>query len=274
MKFRSLFCALILLYLASLSVHAQVLVLVHGYQGQGGSWRVSGITHVLDKAGWEDGGHLRIHKDKKVINYRLARRIQDKTFYTLDMPSEAPIAIQAQFLATFLKAISSHHPGESMNLAGFSAGGLISRMYMVTRKSDEPKIAMLITIATPHLGTHMAEIGAKLQRTPLAWITPYMGAGTFNRSANLYRELKFEEYGNFLYWLNRQVHPRAKYISIVRVSSSLLGGDFIVPSFSQNMNNVIALRGSSSVVQSTGGHELTFQDALLLTQLMLIERQI
>jgi pimeloyl-ACP methyl ester carboxylesterase len=259
MKFRIFFNALVLLYLASFNTHAQVLVLVHGHQGQGGSWRESGITHVLDKAGWEDGGHLRIHKDKEVINYRLARMIQDKTFYTLDMPSEAPIAVQAQFLATFLKAISSHHPGESMNLAGFSAGGLVSRMYMVARKSDEPKIAMLVTIATPHLGTHMAEIGAKLQRTPLAWITPYMGAGTFNRSAN---------------WLNRQVHPTAKYVSIVRSSSSLLGGDFIVPSFSQNMNNVIALRGNSSVVHSTGGHELTFQDALLLTQLMLIERQI
>jgi len=274
MKYRTFLNVFILLYCVSFGAQAQVLVLVHGYQGQGGSWREAGITHVLDKAGWEDGGHLRVDKNNKVINYRQARKVQDRTFYTIDMPSDASIIVQARFLASFLKAITKHHPGESLNLAGFSAGGLVSRMYMVVRKNDEPKIATLITIATPHLGTHMAEIGAKLQRTPLAWITPYMGASTFNRSAPLYRELKFEEYGNFLYWLNRQVHPTAKYISIVRASSSLLGGDFIVPTFSQNMNNVIALRGSSSVVHSTGGHELTFKDALLLTQLMMIERQI
>jgi imidazolonepropionase-like amidohydrolase len=32
-----------------------VMVLVHGYLGPGSSWRLSGITHVLNRAGWEDG---------------------------------------------------------------------------------------------------------------------------------------------------------------------------------------------------------------------------
>ena len=274
MRIRTLFSSFLLLWIASFTVNAQVLVLVHGYMGQGGSWRVAGITHVLDRAGWEDGGHLRIGENKEVVNYRQGRSGQDKTFYTLDMPSEAPVAIQAQFLATFMKAISSHHPGESLNLVGFSAGGLVARMYMVVRRDDEPRVASLVTIATPHLGTQLAEIGNKLRQTPLAWVTPFMGASTFNRSGALYRELSPEEPGNFLYWLNRQVHPKAKYISIVRISSSFMGGDFIVPTYSQDMNNVIALRGSSSQVRSTGGHELTFQDALLLTQLMMIERQI
>ena len=274
MKLRIFFVWFIILTAVSFSASAQVLVLVHGYMGQGGSWRVAGITHVLDRAGWEDGGHLRIAEQHQVVNYRQGRSGQDKTFYTLDMPSDAPIAVQAKFLATFMKAISSHHPGESLNLAGFSAGGLVARMYMVVRRQDEPKVASLVTIASPHMGTQIAEIGAKLQQTPLGWVAPFMGAGSFTRSGQLYRELRPEAPGNFLYWLNRQVHPKAKYISIVRTSNSFMGGDFIVPAYSQDMNNVIALRGSASVVRSSGGHELTFQDALLLTQLMIIERQI
>lgn len=272
MSVRGLFIVTVLLVQA-LPVHAQVLVLVHGYLGQGASWRVSGITHVLDRAGWEDGGHLRLQGDQ-VVNYRQGRPGHDKTFYTLDIPGAAPIAVQTQYLAAYMKAINRHHPGESLNIAGFSAGGLVARMYMVTRKTDEPRVASLVTIATPHLGTHLAEIGSKLQQTPLAWITPLMGASEFNYSDMLYKDLKPEAPGTFLYWLNRQVHPKARYVSIIKTGNSLIGSDIIVPKTSQNMNNVVALRGASRVLQSPGMHELTFQDAILLLQLLKVERQI
>ena len=273
MKMRSLFALVLTLWLTPMMAHAQVLVLVHGYLGQGGSWRLSGTTHVLDRAGWEDGGHLRIEQGE-VVNYRRGMSGQDRTFYTLDMPSEAPVMVQSKILAQYMKAIGQQHPGESLNIAGFSAGGLIGRTYMVMRKEDEPRVATLITISTPHLGTQLAEVGSQLQQTPLSWVAPFVGAGAFNRSDVLFRDMRPEEPGNFLYWLNRQVHPSANYVSIVKGGDSFLGGDFVVPAYSQNMNNVIAIRGMSDIIRSTGGHMLTYNDALLLVQIMLVGRQI
>jgi pimeloyl-ACP methyl ester carboxylesterase len=273
MNMRSIFGWIILIWLLPFSLHAQVLVLVHGYLGQGSSWRLSGVTHVLNRADWEDGGHLRIENDQ-VVNYRKGMSGQDRTYYTLDMPSEAPVMVQAELLANYMKAISDQHPGESLNIAGFSAGGLIGRAYMVMRRDDEPKVASLVTIATPHLGTQLAELGNKLQQTPLSWVAPFLGASEFNRSDVLFRDMRPEQPGTFLYWLNRQVHPTANYISIVKGGNSFMGGDFVVPAYSQNMNNVIALRGTANIIRSTGGHMLTYEDALLLVQIMLLSRQI
>lgn len=273
MKVRCFFCLLVMLWLVSFTAHAQVLVLLQGYLGHGSSWRMAGVTHVLDRAGWEDGGHLDI-QNGKVVNYRAGRAGQDKTFYTLEMPSEAPVLTQADKLAIYMKAIARFHPGESLNIAGFSAGGVVGRTYMVQRRDDEPKVASLVTIATPHLGSHLAELGLKLQDTPLTWFTPFMGAGSFNRSDALFHDLRPEESGAFLYWLNRQVHPKARYVSIIKTGSSLFDSDFIVPVYSQNMNNVIALRGSSVVLRTRGGHMLNYQDAVLLVQLMIIGNQI
>ena len=147
MKVRCFFCLVLVFWLLSFAAHAQVLVLIQGYIGHGSSWRMSGITHVLDRAGWEDGGQLSI-QDGKVVNYQSGKAGQDKTFYTLDLPLEAPVLTQAEKLATYMKAIAKYHPGESLNIAGFSSGGVIARTYMVQRKDDEPKVASLVTIAT------------------------------------------------------------------------------------------------------------------------------
>lgn len=273
MKMRRFFALLIFAWLMPFTVHAQVLVLLHGYLGQGSSWRLTGVTHVLNRAGWEDGGHLRIENDE-VLNYRKGMSGQDRTYYTLEMPSEAPVMVQSRLLARYMKAISQNHPGESLNIAGFSSGGIVGRAYMVMRKDDEPRVATLVTIATPHLGTQLAELGTRLQQTPLSWMAPFVGASEFNRSDVLFREMRPEQPGTLLYWLNRQEHPTANYISVIKGGNSFLGGDFVVPAYSQNMNNVIALRGTSNIIRSTGGHMLTYEDALLLVQIMLLSRQI
>ncbi|MCW8962908.1 MAG: alpha/beta hydrolase, partial [Gammaproteobacteria bacterium] len=272
MKYRSFFTLVVLMWLLPLNAHAQVLVLLQGYLGPGSSWRASGVTHILDRADWVDGGHLRIENDK-VVNYR-KQFGQDRTFYTLKMPTEAPVMVQAKLLAKYMKDIGKQHPGESLNIAGFSAGGIIGRTYMVMRKDDEPKVATLITISTPHLGTHLAEVGSKIRRSPLSSFTPFIGAGSFDRSDALLKDMHPEEYGNFLYWLNRQTHPRARYVSVIKGGRSFIGGDFVVPAYSQNMNNVVALWGMSTTVRLTGTHMLSHVDALLLVQQMLIGQQI
>ena len=260
--------------LLSVQVQAQILILIHGYPGQGGNWRDAGMTHILQSAGWQDGGHLRL-QNRRVIDYRLVNpHLNDKTFYTLDMPYEAPINIQSALLARYMRSINARHPGESLNLSGFSAGGVVARMYMVNRQSDEPRVATLTTIASPHLGTYLAEMGIRLHDNPLTWMMPYPGAEIFHRSGRLFQDLLPERPGNFLYWLNRQRHPAATYISIIRQDLPPPGGDMMVSGTSQNMNNIPALRGRSYVLPTTGGHRLTFQDVLWLVQLMQRERQI
>ena len=269
------FLLLLINYLFSGQIQAQILVLIHGYPGKGiGNWRHAGVANVLELAGWEDGGHLHL-QDNRVTNYRLVNpQLSDKTYYTLDMPYEAPIKIQSEFLARYMKAISIRHPGESLNLSGFSTGGIVARMYMVNRKAGEPRVATLVTVASPHLGTYLADIDIRLRENLLTWMMPYSGADIFERSGGLFLDLIPERPGNLLYWFNRQWHPEAVYISIIRQDLPFPGGNMIVGNISQNMNNVAALRGRSHTLFTTGGYRLTLQDALWLVQLMRWERQI
>ena len=110
MKIKGLIIVLLLLF--SNVAQAHVLVLVHGYLSKGGSWREAGVTRVLDSSGWKDGGHLRI-VGERITNYHPATGKANQTYYTLDMPSEAPLVLHAKFLANYMSAIQQRHAGES-----------------------------------------------------------------------------------------------------------------------------------------------------------------
>jgi hypothetical protein len=61
-----------------------------------------------------------------------------------------------------------------------------------------------------------------------------------------------------------QPHPDIHYISIIRLDKDHKGGDKYVPAFSQNMNNVPALFGKSSVYITPASHSLAPQDASII----------
>lgn len=252
-----------LLAVSPLVVSAEVLVLIHGYLGDSTNWRQSSISEQLEAVGWTDGGVLG-------PGWRWPGGVgspREKTYYTVDLPTEAPLQVQLQHFTTYLDAVRSLHRGEQLILVGHSAGGVLARLYMVS--SPQTGAAVLVTIASPHLGTDTAEIGAAVGSTPLAWLAPLIGAGVFNRSQALYRDLVRERPGSLLFWLNRQPHPDALYVSIVRQSDSLTGlGDLLVPTWSQDMNNVPALRGRAQVLTTPGGHMLSPQDGKLLIQVL------
>jgi hypothetical protein len=128
-------------------------------------------------------------------------------------------------------------------------------------------VGALVTIASPHLGTDTAEIGSLIGQTPLSWFAPMVGAGTLNRSQALYRDLSRENPQGVLFWLNRQPHPAARYVSVVRADSSLLG-DLVVPSASQDMNHVPALRGRSVRIEVRDGHGLSPGDGPVLVEIL------
>ena len=245
------------------AARAEVAVLVPGYLGGPGDGRTSGITGSLERAGWRDGGDL--GRRPGPTSGPAQGGMGPRTFYTLALPTEAPLGPQAQVLGGYLDLIRARHPGEGLTLVGHSAGGVVARLYMV--QNPRSGVTTLVSIASPHLGTDTAEIGALLGQTPLAMFAPMVGAGTLNRSQGLYRDLSRENPQSVLFWLNRQPHPPARYVSVVRSDDSLLG-DLVVPTWSQDMNQVPALRGRSARVEVQDGHGLSAADGRVLTEIL------
>jgi len=248
--------SLLFILLLSLPAHAgHTLVLIHGYLGDGSTWQATGIVSALEAAGWQEAGHLIPNGPQPVAPNSMERYV-----YTVTLPSEAPLPAQAQWLDFYLRQLQKRHPKNSLILVGHSAGGVVARLVMVV--SGIP-VQGLITIASPHLGTDKAEWGSMLSNSPFSWFAPFFGLDTLNRSKGLYWDLVREHPASLLFWLNRQSHPSAFYASIVRVD-----GDKWVPAYSQDMNDVAALRGLAITVTSEGTHSLQVADGPVLTSLL------
>ena len=243
---------------------ADALVLVHGYLGDANSWFSSGVAAGLRRAGWRFGGVLTASRQGIGLQ---GGEAGDKLFYVMTLPSEAPLEVQISYLEPMLDAVRKRHPNEPMSIVGHSLGGLLGRFAMVRR--PDLKVAALVTIASPHLGTDKAELALLAGSTPLSMMAPMLGAGTLNRSRSLYAELVPQKPGNFLGWLNYQQHPQALYFSVIRTGKGSVSiGDMVVPAYSQDMNNVAALRGSSRVARSNEGHTLAPGDARYILMAM------
>ncbi len=262
---RSVFLACLFVIAFSRLVLADTLLLVPGYLGSAQSWRGNGVAFGLDRAGWRDAGHLIAGPFGVMapgIKVRAKRR-----FYTLDIPTEAPLAVQADLLARYVALVQKRHPGERVILAGHSAGGVVSRLAMVRY----PRLGIygLITIASPHLGSRMADLGRNISNSPLSWFAPFMGVNTINRSRILYHDLGREGPHNILGWLNRTRHPAARYVSIIRsVNGNPVDGDQVSVGWRQDMNMVPALRGQAQTIVSYGNHALRPADGWLIAQIL------
>ena len=75
------------------------------------------------------------------------------------------------------------------------------------------------------------------------------------------------ESGNVLFWLNQQPHPNIRYYAVVRQTPFALG-DELVPAYSQDLNNVPALRGRAEVLVTSAGHSLNPNDGVLLAGIL------
>lgn len=253
------------------AANADTLVLVQGYLGTAGSWRASGIVPILHQRGWTDAGHLYVGPNGRLVSTVAAPQSTNR-LYTLDLPTEAPIAVQAQVLSANVAEIASRHPGEKIAVAAHSAGGVVARYEMVT--NPKTQIGTLVTIASPHLGTSTAEVGSMIGNSPLSWVAPFFGASTINRSQVLYRDLWRDGPYTMLGWLNRQPHPKARYVSVIRSADvrAPYAGDSVVAGWSQDMNVVPALAGRAERFVSPGDHGLRTDDGLLIADLLAAPR--
>lgn len=251
---------LALLLTAAGAVQAQVAVLVHGYLGDRESWQEAGIEARLGEAGWRDAGAV-VPSPRGMVRAAPEPAPRTPAFYTVELPSEAPVLLQARVLDRALAPVRRAHPEAPLILVGHSAGGVVARAWMVGH--PETPVRALVTVASPHLGTDRAGLGLAAGHSPLGLFAPFMGLGSLNRSQGLYADLTPERPGNLLHWLNRQPHPEAAYISVVRA-----GDDPVVPAASQHLGNVAALGGRARSVTTSSGHLLEGADGAVLARIL------
>ncbi len=257
-----------MLGLVSLGARADVLVLVHGYLGDAGSWDRSGITNVLQQHGWARAGVFTTGPAGVQLMPAQGQHSVRK-FYSVDLPSEAPILIQVYQLNEVLATIERTHAGEPVALVGHSAGGVVARAALV--RGGARNVKALVTIASPHLGTKRAEDALDVTDIPfpISLVTDFLGGDSYDtamRSRSLYVDLVRPLPGSLLYWLNAQPHPDIEYFSVVRADVG--PGDSIVPAYSQDMNNVPALHGRSSLVTIPVHHGLEPLDGAVIVNLL------
>ncbi|RLJ16069.1 hypothetical protein DJ030_08775 [bacterium endosymbiont of Escarpia laminata] len=256
---------LLFLGLQSLPASPDVLVLVHGYLGSASSWETSGVNAILAQNGWQRAG---LATPQGILPGSGSNAVNK--VYPVELPSLAPIAVQANLLGGMISAISARHPGESLILAGHSAGGVVARMVLVQGRA--PKVKRLITIGSPHLGTIRAvqALDATDSSGPFGIIKDFFGGDLYDLvqdSWGVLIDLTPAQPGSLLYWLNAQQHPDIDYISVMR-SGPVGIGDEMVPVFSQDMNNVPALAGKSQRFVVAASHELQPADGVGLVNIL------
>ena len=267
----SLFILLLLVIdLISGMARADVLLLVHGFLGDANSWERSGVNTILDGNGWRRAG---LFVGTPAGPQLFERDFGDATnkVYVANLPSEAPLIVQAEILNEMLDQLSARFPGEAMIVAGHSAGGLVARAAIVKQPRDNLKA--LITIASPHLGTWRAGQALDITRSqgPFELVKRFIGGNDYvalKHSRALMIDLLPGATSNFTHWLNLQPHPDIRYVSVVRTNPAGLPGDDLVPGYSQDMNNVPALHGRSEVVYTPTGHYLKAADAFTLLDIL------
>ncbi|HFD78816.1 MAG TPA: alpha/beta fold hydrolase [Gammaproteobacteria bacterium] len=271
--FRQWFLSVIFLTIFSLqAAYADVLVLVHGYASDAATWEASGVNYELQANGWSRAGVL---VPGLAVPSPVVQGSPNKSF-AVELPAAAPLLVQADVLRHALDVVRQRYPDERLVLVGHSAGGVVARLVLLG--GNPYRVDELITIASPHLGTVRAAQGLDIVDSKpffcpgpgIDFLKHVVGGSDYDYleySRGVLIDLLPAESGNILAWMNQQPHPDIRYVSIVREAPFALGDD-IVPAYSQDMNNVPALRGRSQVLYTPAGHSLNPQDGALLARIL------
>lgn len=252
------------------SARADVLLLVHGYQGNVFSWEQSGVTTVLHQFGWKRAGLL-LGSPKGLIPVPQQWQDADNKVINLLLNSEAPLNGQANVFTAALRWVNDRYPGEKIIVVGHSLGGVVARLGMV--RHGAPQVKALITIASPHLGTALAYEGLDEidDPFPINKIKEFFGGSkydTLKRSQGMLRDIVPALPGRLLHWLNTRQHPPIKYFSVVRSTVHGALGDPIVPGFSQDMANVAAIGPNSTRIIQGFAHPLSVLDGYAIVNIL------
>ena len=270
-----IFIVLLLAMSGSRLALAEMAVLVHGYATDLSTWDRSGVTAVLESAGWKRGGVLLPGPAGYSLHGPPAEGAA-RRFYLVALPATAPLAIQAGQLASALAVLRDRYPDEPLILTGHSAGGVVARL--VVLGGNPWRISKLVTIASPHLGTVRAAQGLEVADGKpffcpgpgIDFMKHLVGGENYDyleASRGVLFDLLPPAPGNFMEWLARQEHPKIAYVAVVREGPFWIG-DELVPAWSQDLGNVPSLKGRVEVVRSLSSHGLTPADGRLLAELL------
>ena len=251
------------LLFTSIPAHADVMLLIHGYLGDANSWEKSGINNELHQQGWKRAGVFQGSSQGPQL-FITENKTAENHVYVATLPSDTPVMLQADVLKSIIDIIHQNHGHDKIILVGHSAGGVVARMALIRHQLQD--IKALITIAAPHIGTGRADqaLDITANHGPFNMVKSFVGGrdyDTLKHSRGLMVDLRHPQPGNMLYWLNSQPHPDIHYASIIRLNNDGATGDYYVPGFSQNMNNVPALQGKSATYTTPTNHFLKRQDA-------------
>lgn len=256
--------------LATISVRADVLLLIHGYQGNVMSWERSGVSPLLQQFGWKRAAVL-IATPVGIQPIQMKWQNADNKVVFLQMNSEVQLLGQANVVTGAMRWINDRYPSEPIIIVGHSLGGVAARLALV--KNGASNVKALITIASPHLGTVLAYRGLEELDDPLPirMMKEFFGGSTYDtlqRSKGLLHDIVPEVPGKILYWLNTRQHPPIRYFSIVRTTVNGMLGDPIVPGHSQDMANVQAIGKKSTRIIQGFSHWLTVLDGYALVNIL------
>ena len=268
----SLFARVFLLIglLSPLPAMAEIAVLVHGYHSSAAAWETSGVSSILQENGWSRAG-LYTTAGPTVQYMPAPDNSAVNQVFVIDLPSEAPVALQAGLLTTALNDIQLRYPGEQVTLIGHSAGAIVARTVLV--RGQVKGVIRLISIAGPNLGTErtIQALNATDVPWPFSYVADFFAGSdyhTIKRSRYLLVDLLPATPGTYLGWLNVQPHPELEYIAVVRGHNLSMSGDWMVPGMSQDLNNVVALSGRARVITVPAGHELSPLDGATLAGIL------
>ncbi len=252
------------------TARADVLLLVHGYQGNVMSWERSGVSPLLQRFGWKRAAVL-IATPVGIQPIQMKWQNAENKVVFLQLNSESPLLGQANVVTGALRWINDRYPSEPVIIAGHSLGGVSARLALV--KNGASNVKALITIASPHLGTVLAYRGLEEldDPLPLRMLKEFLGGSTYDtlqRSKGLLHDIVPEVPGKILHWLNTRQHPPIRYFSIVRTSVNGVLGDAIVPGHSQDMANVQAIGKQSTRIIEGFTHWLTVLDGYTLVNIL------
>ena len=251
-------------------VMAEVAVLIHGYHSGAQAWESSGVSSILEQNGWPRAG-LYSTIGSRVQYFSVPEKNKQNKVYVVDLPSEAPVMLQASLLGTALNDIRQRNPQDAITLIGHSAGAIVARTVLVN--GNVKGVTRMISIAGPNLGTErtIQALNATDIPWPFSMVADMFGGGDYNtvkRSRHLLIDLLPATPGTYLGWLNNQPHPEIDYIAIIRGQNLVMSGDWMVPGISQDLNNVVAIAGRAKVITMPSTHELSPVDGAMLANIL------
>ena len=93
-----------LIYLVSLPVQADIMLLIHGYLGDATSWEKSGINTELHQQGWQRAGMFHGSPLGPQL-FTTEHSASGNLVYVATLPSEAPVMAQADVLNNIIDII-------------------------------------------------------------------------------------------------------------------------------------------------------------------------